>query len=268
MGAIVHVEAVMGTAVSFHIFSDDGPVAAVQARIEAACHRLHELDAMFSIWDAASPMSRYRSGALALAVAPPEIGEVLSLCEEAKALTMGWFDPWAMPGGVDPTGLVKGWAVEQALSLVQSDGVVAAMVNGGGDIALFGTPPSDCSSGADCSRGADARRRDGLWRVGIRHPWRADALACVVEAANAVATSGAYERGAHLLDPRDGSRPTAVASATVTGPRLALADALATALAVGGDEVLGQIRSLDGYEAYLIRADGSEDATAGMVFAS
>ncbi|MGA2210939.1 MAG: FAD:protein FMN transferase [Acidimicrobiales bacterium] len=250
MGAIVHVEAVMGTAVSFHIFSDDGPVAAVQARIEAACHRLHELDAMFSIWDAASPMSRYRSGALALAVAPPEIGEVLSLCEEAKALTMGWFDPWAMPGGVDPTGLVKGWAVEQALSLVQSDGVVAAMVNGGGDIALFGTPPSDCSSGADCS------------------PWRADALACVVEAANAVATSGAYERGAHLLDPRDGSRPTAVASATVTGPRLALADALATALAVGGDEVLGQIRSLDGYEAYLIRADGSEDATAGMVFAS
>jgi thiamine biosynthesis lipoprotein len=251
LDAIVHVEPVMGTVVSFQLYVDDCPEPAARARIEAACHRLHELEAMFTTWDAASPMSRYRSGALALAAVPPEIEEVLALCEEAKGLTGGWFDPWAMPGGVDPTGLVKGWAVEQALALVQADGVVAAMVNGGGDIAVFGRSPID-----------------RLWRVGIRHPWRADALACVIETASAVATSGAYERGAHLLDPRDGSRSTSVASATVTGARLAMADALATALAVGGDEVLEQIRSLDGYEAYLIRADGSEDATAGMVFAS
>jgi thiamine biosynthesis lipoprotein len=249
--AIVHAETVMGTVVSFHLYVDDSHEPRARDAIEAACSRLHELDATFTTWDAASPMSRYRSGALASDQVPPDIPAVLALCEEAKRLTSGWFDPWSMPGGVDPTGLVKGWAVEQALALVRADGVVAAMVNGGGDIAVFGPSPTG-----------------GLWRVGIRHPWRADALACVIETASAVATSGAYERGTHLVDPRDGSRPTSVASATVTGTHLAVADALATALAVGGGEVLELIRSLEGYEAYLIRADGTEDATAGMVFAS
>ena len=109
---------------------------------------------------------------------PAEIPLVLELCRQAKEISKGWFDPWAMPDGVDPTGLVKGWAIQQALEVLQGAGVEAAMVNGGGDIALHGQHP-----------GA------GSWRVGVRHPWRADALACVLEVCSAVATSGCYERG-------------------------------------------------------------------------
>jgi thiamine biosynthesis lipoprotein len=195
-------------------------------------------------------MSLLRSGQLGLDGVPPEIPRVIELCRQARVLSKGWFDPWAMPGGMDPTGLVKGWAVEQALAVVQAAGVDAAVVSGGGDIALLGCPPAG-----------------GAWRIGIRHPWRADALACVLEANAAVATSGCYERGRHLLNPRSRSRPLSTASATVTGACLALVDALATALAVAGDEALELVSSLDGYEAYLIRADGSEDATAGIVFA-
>jgi len=67
----------------------------------------------------------------------------------------------------------------------------------------------------------------------------------------AVATSGEYERGRHLVDPVGRTAPPAV-SATVTGPSLALADAFATALAVGGDHVLPLIASVDGYDAYLM----------------
>lgn len=66
--------------------------------------------------------------------------EVLDLCENARRASGGWFDPWAMPAGVDPTGLVKGWAVEQALAVLHEAGMEAAMVNGGGDIAVFGAP--------------------------------------------------------------------------------------------------------------------------------
>jgi thiamine biosynthesis lipoprotein len=247
---IIHAEAVMGTVVSFHVYPGACPDADARTAVGAACRRLQELDRLFTTWNPYSPMSLLRSGGIGLDEVPPEIPLVIELCRQARALSKGWFDPWAMPGGMDPTGLVKGWAVEQALGIVKSAGVEAAMVNGGGDIALLGCPPAG-----------------GAWRIGIRHPWRAEALACVLETSSAVATSGCYERDWHLVNPRNGTRPAATASATVTGARLAFADALATALAVAGDEVLELVGCIDGYEAYLIRADGSEDATAGIVFA-
>jgi FAD:protein FMN transferase len=248
-GSIIHAEDVMGTVVSLHVHEIGDSRAAVDAAIRRACDRLHELDDLFSTWKPHSPMNRLRAGRMAWDDAPREIMEVLSLCDEVKALTAGWFDPWAMPGGVDPTGLVKGWAVEQAREILRRGGVQTAMINGGGDVALLGTTPT---------------RR---WRIGIRHPWRVDALACVLEVEHAVATSGSYERGGHLVSPKVGAMPAAVASATVVGPSLAVADGLATALAVGGDDVFDAIRGLDGYDAYRIMADGTEEHTEGIAFA-
>lgn len=250
-GDVVHAEPVMGTVVSFRLRLRPGAGGRDRARraVAAACGRLHELDGVFSTWQDGSPMSRVRRGELALAEAPAEIAEVLGLCEEIRAASDGWFDPWALPGGIDPTGMVKGWIVEQALEVVRDAGVEAALLNAGGDVTGF--------------RGAG----QAPWRVGVRHPWRPDALACVVALESAMATSGSYERGAHLVDPRHGDPVVACASATVCGPSLAWCDGLATALAVGTDAVLGRLDALAGYEAYLIGLDGSERATAGMPFA-
>jgi thiamine biosynthesis lipoprotein len=281
-----HAEPAMGTVFSFTAVHGDLPPDAVRAALAAACRILHRCDALFSTWDPDSPVSRFRRGEAALGQMPPEFTEVLRECCAAKQASGGWFDPWAMPGGFDPTGLVKGWATEQALEELRSAGLSGALINGGGDVAVFGSP-------------ADGYR----WRVGIRHPWRADALACVIEAGQApvteergpepaggsgpwgpgacprgggvpprasiaaVATSGPYERGAHLIDPATGRPAGRAASATVTGPRLALADALATGVAVGGDEALTVVAALDGYAAYLIRPDGSEADTGGIAFA-
>lgn len=249
-GAFVRAEPVMGTVVSFHLYPGDIQAGVAEAAGESACRRLHELEAIFSTWKRDSPMSLLRAGRLTTAEAPFEIAVVSELCAKARAMSGGWFDPWAIPGGMDPTGLVKGWAVEEALSIVRHAGVPAAMVNGGGDIAVLGSPPE-----------ADT------WRIGIRHPWRPDAFACVIETCGAIATSGSYERGQHLINPKPGTAPVATASATVTGPSLAMADALATALAVGGDLAFELFSSLDGYDAYLIGADGCEHATPGIVFA-
>jgi len=240
----------MGTVVSFKVVSDE-PGDVIAAAIRAACAQLHQADAVFSTWNPDSPVSRLRRGEVVAGELPPEIDEVLGLCAAASALTCGWFDPWAAPAGVDPTGLVKGWAVARALTTLQEAGLTTAMVNGGGDIAVCGQPPD----------------QPGGWRIGIRHPWRADGLAAIIaDVTSAVATSGHYERGYHLYSPA-GRSAAAVASATVTGPSLPMADALATALAVGGDEVLRMIEALEGYEAYLIRADGSEAETCGIAFA-
>ncbi len=245
-----HAEPVMGTVFSFTAVHGELPAATVRDAIAAACRTLHRCDSVFSTWNADSPVSRFRRGEAALGLMPPEFAEVLAQCHAAKKASGGWFDPWAMPGGFDPTGLVKGWAAEQALAQLRGAGLPAALVNGGGDVAGFGRP-------------AGGQR----WRVGIRHPWRVDALACVVELDAAVATSGPYERGGHLIDPATGRPASRAASATVTGPSLTLADALATGVAVGGDEALAVVAALDGYAGYLIRPDGSEADTGGIAFA-
>jgi FAD:protein FMN transferase len=246
---VAHAETVMGTVVSFAL--RPGPLGRTElaGAVQAACRVLHEADAVFSTWNPDSPLSRLRRGDPP-ASPPPAMAEVQAVCRHAREVSGGWFDPWALPGGYDPTGLVKGWAVDAALATLRRAGLAAALVNGGGDLAAFGAPgPGE------------------VWRAGIRHPWRPGALAAVIEVRGAVATSGSYERGAHLVDPHTGRPPVTAASATVTGPRLALADALATALAVGGDPVVALIAGLDGHEAYLIRPDGSEAWTSGMMFA-
>jgi FAD:protein FMN transferase len=245
---IVHVEEVMGTVVSMHVFRGRCPEGSVREAIGSSCARLHELEAIFTTFNDASPMSRLRAGALSLNEAPPEIGRVLELCERAKWMTNGWFDPWSMPGGVDPSGLVKGWAVEQAAGLLAQAGVAGAVVNGGGDVSLLGSSPDG-----------------GPWRVGIQHPWRKDSLACVVAVeSGAIATSGGYARPPQLVGP-GGRGLGAVASASVLGDSLAFADACATAVAVGGAEAAEAVGGAGGYEVYWIDSDGTENSTPGFV---
>jgi thiamine biosynthesis lipoprotein len=247
---LVHDENVMGTVVSFRVDHDRAGHRAAREAVASVCAVLHHIDATFSTWKPGSPMSRLRRGELEQP--PPEIERVLDLCRQAKQLSGGWFDPWAMPGGVDPTGLVKGWAAEEAVANLAVAGVRSVILNAAGDVAVL----------------AETER---IWRLGVRHPWRADALACIVETTVPVATSGTYERPSQLVvpeamagrvDPR--RRPV---SATVTGASLALADALATALCVGGAEVLAMIDAADGFEGYLIFDDGGEAWTPRFPFA-
>lgn len=248
-GRIDHHEPVMGTVVSFALH--DAPPDR-NAALNAACAELHRIDDTFSTFKSASAISRLRRGELDYAQAPEDVVEVLARCRAVHAMTDGWFDPWAMPGGVDPTGLVKGWAIERAAAILRGGGVRCALINGGGDIVCFGSPAGG-----------------GPWRIGIRHPWRPDALAAIVECqAGAVATSGTYERGEQLIDPWTGKPRAAVASATVIGADLAIADALATALAIAGPKLLGCLGRLGGYEAHLIGWDGAEHTTPGVRLAA
>lgn len=208
---------------------------------------LHRADALFSTWRPESPMSRFRRGALELDALPSPLAAVLDAARAAREASGGWFDPWAMPGGVDPTGYVKGWAAQRALDELAAAGVSGALVNAAGDIATCGAPAPG-----------------GRWRVGVLDPFTRGAIACVVELTGAIATSGSYERGPHLLDPHTGQPAARVASASVTGPDLGLADALATALAVGGVEALVHLEALAGYEALLIGFDGTRTSSAGF----
>ena len=239
----------MGTIVVIDVYATaDGAAGRasqeISGQLAEAVATLHRADEIFSTWKPDSPVSRLRRGELSSAQAPAEVAKIIDRCAVARDLSGGWFDPWAVPGGFDPSGYVKGWAAQNALAAFRSSGICGVLVNAAGDIA---------SSGG---------LGDGTpFRIGIADPLAPLRLAEIVELTGAIATSGTYERGEHLIDPRSGRPAARAASASVTGPDLGLADALATALAVAGEPGLALIDGLDGYEALVINPDGSKQRT-------
>lgn len=154
----------------------------------------------------------------------------------------------ALPGAVDPSRLVKGWSVERAGWLLEAHGIRNFSVNAGDDIRARG-----------------AALPNTAWRIGIQHTLLRDRIAAVAAANDlAVATSGAYERGAHVLDPHTGLPPAGVLSVTVTGDDLGTADAYATAAFAMGLEGPDWTARLVGYEALTILADETVLSTPGF----
>ena len=247
-GLVQHHETVMGTVVTIDVYAKPGTAHAqrteVREQLAAAVAILHRADEVFSTWRADSPVSRMRRAELAASEAPADVAEVMAACAAAREASGGWFDPWAMPGGFDPTGYVKGWAAQRAVEVFAADWIAGAIVNAAGDIASRGRQPTGQP-----------------FRIGIADPAAPRQLAEIVELTGAIATSGSYERGGHLLDSRSGRPAARAASATVTGPDLGLADALATALAVAGEAGLAFIEPLSDYEALVIGFDGSKHRT-------
>jgi thiamine biosynthesis lipoprotein len=203
---------------------------------------LREVDAAFSAYRRDSEVSRIGRGELAVADAQPMVREVLARCEALRAETGGYFDARAT-GTLDPSGLVKGWAVERAAALLEALGARDFCIDAGGDLALRGGP----------------------WRVGIRHPLEPGRLAAALTADDlAVATSGGYERGAHIADPHTGAPPSGVLSVTVAGPDLATADAYATAAFAMGERGPAWTAGLRGYDAMTVLKGGRVLSTPGF----
>jgi thiamine biosynthesis lipoprotein len=215
------------------------------AAIDSVFAWLRFVDAMFSTYRPGSEISRLGRGELALANAHPLVREVLARCEELRIETRGAFDARApLRGRVDPSGYVKGWAVERAVARLSAAGARDLCVDAGGDVCVRGGP----------------------WRVGIRHPRRRDRVAAVLELRDgAVATSGAYERGPHIVDPRTGRPAAGTLSVTVVGPDLGTADAYATAaFGLGADGPAWTAR-LEGYGAMTILPGEQVLSTPGLL---
>jgi thiamine biosynthesis lipoprotein len=240
------VEDVMGMGIVVDVRD---PVVDDQA-VDGAFDWLRFVDETFSTYKHESEVCRIDRGELAPADAHAHVRAVLERCEELRAETDGFFDARA-GGRLDPSGLVKGWAVDHAAAILEAAGPQSFAIYAGGDVIVRGHPePGE------------------PWRVGIRHPEHADRLAAVVEATDlAVATSGAYARGDHVLDPHTGQPPSGLRSVTITGQDLATADAYATAAFAMGERGPAWTAQLDGYEAFSILDDGTTLSTPGFPFA-
>ena len=237
-----HVEAVMGTSISIDIVDSHD-----RSLTDELVAWFHDVDEVFSPYKECSVISRLGYGELAPTDAEvgDDVREVLQRCGELCEATDGLFDVWSLPSPngtrFNPCGYVKGWSVDRAARLLRHRGVIDFCLNAGGDVALGG------------------RNREGTpWRVGVRHPDDPTAVAFVLEGVGplAVATSGSYERGGHIVDPRTGQPCTDLASATVVGPDLADADAYATALYLMGADGLYWLAQQPGYTGCVITRDG------------
>lgn len=194
--------------------------ARADGEVDRAFGWLRGVDARFSPFRPDSEVCRFDRGELDVAGLSADLAEILDLCARYEAGSGGAFRA-RLPGrGLDPCAVVKGWAVQRAADGLRAAGLRDFCVNAGGDVVVAGEPEPGRP-----------------WLVGVRHPDRADRM-CVVFGLrdSAVATSAAYERGAHIVDGRTGRAAGGLLSLTVVAADLTTADATATAgFALGGE---------------------------------
>jgi thiamine biosynthesis lipoprotein len=226
------VEHVMGMPIIVAGCEDD-------AAVDRVFDWFREVEERFSTYRPDSEISRLNRGELSLDGTHADVRWVLRRCEELREETDGFFD-----AGVDPTGLVKGWSVDRAAAILDEAGAGYFAINAGGDMVVRGGP----------------------WRVGIQHPEIRLAVAKTLELSDrALATSGEYARGAHILDPHTGRPPEGILSVTVLGSELGTADAYATAaFAMGAGRAPHWLARLRDHESILILADGRVLSTPGI----
>jgi FAD:protein FMN transferase len=229
------VEHCMGTVFSIDVRSPGVDGAALREVVG----RLHWVDAVFSTYRPDSQISRLQDGTLALSECAAEVAEVLERCAALAEETDGYFD-CRYAGALDPSGYVKGWAIERASDLLEAAGSANHCVNGGGDVQCVGSA-------------APGRP----WRVGISDPLDSGRLVSSVAGHRlAVATSGVAERGPHLVDPHGTTAPGAFTAVTVIGTHLADVDAYATAAFAMGERASAWLRAKR-LTALLVGADGT-----------
>jgi FAD:protein FMN transferase len=246
MSGLRRVEQVMGTAISLELGGDLAyPKLSLLADEVFGWLRL--VDDRFSTYRAGSEVCRLDRGELRIEDCSADVRRVLDRCAWLWRETDGYFDAYAT-GRLDPSGYVKGWAVQVASDRLLGAGLADHCLNAGGDIRVRGHPEPGQP-----------------WRIGIRHPWQPTAVCWVVTGTDlAIATSGTYERGTHVVDPHRGAPATALRSVTVVGSDLGTADAYATAALAMGLPGLDWLARLDGYDSCAVTEDGRAYRSAGL----
>ena len=208
-------------------------------------------DEVFSLFKDDSFLSRLNRGEITVDDCPEEMFEILNACEWYRASTLGGFDA-RLPDRLDPSGIVKGWAVARGAKAFEEAGASAWIVGASGDVLVSGEGREWRIGIADPRVSGDPTGKPVVDVVAIGGKYRA------------LATSGIAQHGAHIWDPATGKGAQHYLQVSVVADNMVDADAWATAIAAGGERVLAA--ALDaGMEALAItkaRCDGTFSASA------
>ncbi len=178
-----------------------------------------------------------------------EMQEIFALAEKTKKETDDYFDIKKPDGSLDPSGIVKGWAIQQAAAQLSDMGYANFYIDAGGDIQSYGV-----------------NEKGETWSVGIRNPFNLKEIVKVIYPhGSGVATSGTYIRGQHIYNPyAPGEKLMDIVSLTVIGPNVLEADRFATGAFAMGREGIYFIEKLRGFEAYAIDSESIATMTTGF----
>lgn len=183
---------------------------------------LEHWEQVLSQWRADSDLSRFNRGQ----PATPDLQRVLDLAEAIRSASGGAFDPHVLesvhaagygpPGiGVDLSAIGKGFAVDRVGEKLRALGIYDFVFELGGEV-LAG---------------------EGEWNVDIERPFpgKRETSRHLILRNRALATSGNYHQGGHIVDPRTRKPVQRLpSSVSVLAGDCATADAWATALFVFG----------------------------------
>jgi len=205
------------------------------------------IDRRFSTFRDDSEITAINSGRLRPESASEDMKHILFLSQKTKEETSGYFDI-NRNGKMDPSGLVKGWAIWQAAHMLHDAGCNNFYIDAGGDIQV-----------------AVMSSSQKQWTVGIRNPFNTKQIVKRIKISEkGIATSGTYERGMHVYNPKSGSKVDDIVSLTVIGPNVYEADRFATAAFAMGKKGIEFIETLTGFEGYMIGTDGIALYTSGF----
>jgi thiamine biosynthesis lipoprotein len=234
---------IMGMPVTVQI----ADASATDEDIQEVFAYFHHIDTTFSIYKADSEISQINRGELKSSDYSNEMQKVLALCEETKNLTDDYFDI-NLNGILDPSGLVKGYAIWQGSQMLKNKGYRNFYIEIAGDIQTSGK-----------------NEKMESWKVGIQNPFNLKEIIKVLKISNkGVATSGNYQRGKHILNPKTKIAADEIASITVIGPNVYEADRFATAAFAMGQKGIEFIEKLKGLEGYMIKRDRKAVMTSGL----
>lgn len=209
------------------------------------------IDNKFSTFKEGSEITQINEGKLSWESYSLDMKKIFRLSEKTKKETGGYFDI-KHNRKYDPSGLVKGWAIRNAANLLREKGFKNFYVDAGGDIEVQG------------------KNKEGKkWEIGIRNPFNVNKIVKkVILKKGGIATSGTYERGQHIYNPKEKDSlkysESEIVSLTVIGPNIYEADRFATAAFAMGKKGIYFIQKLKGFEGYMIDRFGKATSTSGF----
>lgn len=205
------------------------------------------VDSKFSTYRKDSEVSKINRGEIKENNYSEEMKTILALAEKTKQETKGYFDI-CHDGAMDPSGIVKGWAIYNAARILDREGYKNYYIDAGGDIQTRGL-----------------NKYSKPWKIGIKNPFNQKEIVKVVgvSGGHGVATSGTYERGDHIYNPK-GECSDYVRSLTVVGADVYEADRFVTAAFAMGKAGISFIEGKSGLEGYMIGSDGMATFTSGF----
>ncbi len=206
----------------------------------------HHIDKKFSTYKKDSEVSQINRRELKEQDYSREMKKILSLSQKTKEETNGFFDIYKN-GLMDPSGIVKGYAINEGANILLKKGYENIYVEIAGDIQVYGK---------------DKNKEE--WKIGIQNPFNPKEIVKVVElSGKGIATSGNYVRGSHIYNPK-GKLTEKIVSVTLIGPNVYEADRFATAIFAMGDAGPDFAVTLKGFESYIIRGNKQAIYTEGF----